>query len=234
MKRIIFVLILMIFIAGCVRHTEKQGEVVSSEQIGDNAEIITIEGSYKGQDYQSPDIVYETDNQEFQSYFDPMFRPALDWIKEDIEETAVFLGWWDYGHMIRGYTGRDAIVYSPSEDILWSLASGKWDEAGSGAFSSKEKIDDVVLALTTTDATKTKEVMEKYNADYVFVTKRDAYSAFVLFKIAGFDIADYIGEEYQPKEKAQSTILFRMLRMDEIEGFELIYGDDAVRIYRRN
>ena len=214
---LILTIIGIIFIIGCAEKIE-----TPEEQISEKAKIITKEGEMK-------DIVYEKDNQEFQNYFDPQYRDALDWIKENIKD-AIFLNWWDYGHMIRGYTNNDVVIFSPSEDILWSLASGKWDEEGSGKFSTKEQIDDVVLALTTTDVSKTTEIMEKYNADYVFVTKRDMASSFILFKIAGLE--DYLDENYKPKNKAISTILFRMLNKEGVEGFSLVYDDEMVRIYK--
>ncbi|MBL7054426.1 hypothetical protein ISS05_01560 [Candidatus Woesearchaeota archaeon] len=227
MKKIILFLFLVIFIIGCDEEQTEPEDIIG-EQIGNNPNIIITKETYQGKDFEKLDIKYEKDNQEFQNYFDPAFRNALDWIKEDIED-FVFLGWWDYGHMIRGYTNNDVIIYSPSEDILWSLASGKWDEEDSGKFSTKEQIEDVVLALTTTDSVKTEEIMEKYNAEYVFVTKRDAASSFIFFKIAGLE--DYT-ENYQPNEKAQETILFRMLNKEEVEGFSLAYNDGMVRIYK--
>ena len=227
MKRTILFLFLGIFIIGCAEKVPIEKEV-SSEKLNDDAEIITTEGAYQGKEFEKTDIKYEKDGEEFQNYFDPQFRDALDWVKETTED-AVFLNWWDYGHMIRGYAGREVVIFSPSEDILWSLASGKWDEEGSGRFSTKEQINDVVLALTTTDISKAKEVMEKYNAEYVFVTERDIASSYVLFKIAGLD--DYY-EGYKLKEKAMPTILFRMINKEGVEGFSLVYDDEMVRIYK--
>ena len=228
MKKIILILILILFIIGCSEIEKPIEKEISKEQISDDAEIITAKGTYQDKEFEKADIKYEKDGEEFQNYFDPQFRDALDWIKENVED-GVFLSWWDYGHMIRGYTGQEVVIFSPSEDILWSLASGEWDEEGSGKFSTEEQIEDVVLALTTTDVSKIKEVMEKYNAEYVFVTTKDAASSFVLFKIAGME--DYY-EEYKPTEKALSTILFRMVNEEGVEGFSLIYDDELVRIYR--
>ena len=227
MKRMILFLFLVIFIIGCAEETPIEKDV-SSEKLSDDAEIITTEGTYQDKEFEKSDIKYEKDGEEFQNYFDSQLRDALDWIKENVEE-GVFLNWWDYGHMIRGYAGQDVVIFSPSEDILWSIASGKWDEEGSGKFSTKEQIEDAVRALTTADAGETIEIMEKYNAEYVFVTKRDAASSFVLFKIAGLD--DYY-KDYKPKNKAMSTILFRMINKEGVEGFSLVYDGDIVRIYK--
>jgi len=223
MKKIILILILLVFVIGCAQ------EKIIIENIGDNAEIIKKEGTYQGVDYESEDIKYKKDEQEFQGYFDPALKESFEWIAQN-SENAVFLSWWDYGHMIRGYTGKDVIIYSPSKDILWSLASGTWDEEKGGKFSSKEKISDVAVALTTINSDKTKEIMEKYNADYVFVTTRDAASSFVLFRILGLE--DFLDGDYKTNDKAKATILFRMIDKGVIEGFKLVYSDELVRIYK--
>lgn len=229
-KEVFLILFLAFFIIGCAEKTEEQIEKgKSSEQLSDDAELITTEGTYQGSDFKKLDIKYEKDGEEFTNYFDPQLRTALDWIKENTED-AIFLSWWDYGHMIRGYAGREVVIFSPSEGILWSLASGKWDEEGSGKFSSEEQIDDLVSALTTNDVGKTREIMKKYNANYVFVTKRDIASSFVLFKIAGLE--NYLDENQKPTNKALPTILFRMINKEGVEGFELVYDDELVRIYR--
>jgi len=34
-------------------------------------------------------------------------KNCLEWIKNNTPENSTFLCWWDYGHMIKGYTGRD-------------------------------------------------------------------------------------------------------------------------------
>jgi len=228
--KIIFSFILLIFIIGCTTQQDQTPEeTIKEQQISENARIITTERTYNDEEYQRTDIRYERDNQEYQNYFEPQFQPALDWIKENTEQTTKFLNWWDYGHMIRGYTGRDTIIFSPSEDILWSLASQQWDEEASGRFSTKQEINDVATALTTEDPEITIEILKRYNADYIFTTKRDEASAFIFFKIT--DKEGYI-EEYKPKEKALNTILFKLLNKEEIEGLELVYQDDITSIYR--
>ncbi len=180
--------------------------------------------------YTRQDIEYVKDGRKFTNYFDPKLSQSLDWIKTETHEDSIFLCWWDYGHMIRGYADRDVVIYSPSEDILWTVSSKIWDTEASGEFSSREKIDDAVKALTTHDPTETREVMEKYDAEYIFVTKSDSGTSYVLFTLAGYDISEYL-LDYEPTDKALDTILFKAINEQEIEGFELVYSDDYVKIY---
>ena len=234
---IILGIILLLFIVSC--STEKKdlketsAKEISSEQITEKAKIIITEKIDNNQDvvYEKIDIKYETEEQEYKGYFDPALRGSFDWINENIGD-EIFLSWWDYGHMIRGYCEKEVVIYSPSADILWSLASGKWNESKSGAFSSKERIYDVAFALTASDLNDTLEIMEKYSTKYIYVTTRDAPASFVLFRIANLEEEEYIDEDYQVKEKAYSTTLFKMLDKEELTGFSLVYSDVIVRIYQ--
>jgi len=97
--------------------------ISETENINENAKILTITSQMKGMSYKRQDIEYEEDDRTFRNYFDPNLRTSLDWIKEKTAGDSNFLCWWDYGHMIRGYTSRDVIIYSPSEDILWTISS---------------------------------------------------------------------------------------------------------------
>ncbi|MBU1976703.1 MAG: hypothetical protein KKA62_01980 [Nanoarchaeota archaeon] len=227
LKFLILFSCLILLIVGCAKEPT---EIISVEQLDDNTKIITTDYSLGQNKGEQQDIIYQEDNQTFQNYFDPSLRGAFQWIKENISE-GKFLSWWDYGHMIKGYSGQEVIIYSPSEDILWSLASQRWDEEKSGLFSSTEKIEDVAEALTTTDLRVTTEIMKKYKANYVFVAKKDKAASWVLFKITGRD--DYYNKEnYQAAEKASETVLFRMDDGDEFSQFELVYDDKTAKIYK--
>jgi len=56
------------------------------------------------------------------SYFDDELSDGLNWIKTSIPETATFLCWWNYGHIIKAVGERDVIVRNPSHEILNSIA----------------------------------------------------------------------------------------------------------------
>ncbi|MCK4429471.1 MAG: hypothetical protein KAU95_03785 [Candidatus Aenigmarchaeota archaeon] len=224
---IIFSLILIIFTSGCIQEKESglENSVVNKELEESNSE----EDKFFDKDG-TKYLNYTIEEKIYTTHAYPHLLPSMEWIRETTPESSVFLNWWDYGHLIIGYAERGTIIYSPSEDILWSLASGRWNTEGGGEFSTREQIDDVALALSTIDPKVAKTIMKKYNANYLFVTRQESETSYVIFTIAGLDVSEYV-EDYQPKEKAFETILFKAINREEISGFELVYEDESAIIY---
>jgi hypothetical protein len=77
------------------------------------------------------EIEYVMEGKTYRGAYFPEHENALKWIKENTPENAKFFSWWDYGHEIMGYAKRDVFVFSPSKEILWSVAGG-WDENVNG------------------------------------------------------------------------------------------------------
>ncbi|MFH1589737.1 MAG: hypothetical protein ABIB43_04185, partial [archaeon] len=144
-------------------------------------------------------------------------------------EKAIFLSWWDYGHMIRGYTGREAIVYSPSEDLLWTLASGTWDEESSGEFAAFDDMQDVSFALFGDNIDQTRVLMFKHDAHYVFVSSidEDIFKYTLFYKL--YPENEFTEEE--KLEKINDTVIKRFLNEEDFEFFRLVYSDEIVKIY---
>ncbi|MFC1800551.1 hypothetical protein ACFLYT_00675 [Nanoarchaeota archaeon] len=236
MKRMAFLMILVLVLAGCGSSSVQTpvgpptNTVIDTEKISDSVEVLTVESELGDETWESQTIKYEKDGKVLENYFNPWLRPSFDWISENVGEDSVILSWWDYGHMIKGYTNRDVVLYSPSEDILWTVASGEWDVEGSGPLSSHEKILDVVSVLTTEEPAKVIEIMDQYDADYLFLTAKDSVFSAVLFYLGGLNTEEYQTKD-GPKEKALATMLYRMIGKEEIDGLELVYFDDLVRIY---
>ncbi|MBU0472135.1 MAG: hypothetical protein KKF89_00175 [Nanoarchaeota archaeon] len=213
-------------------------EDVNIESLGNRYDGVIVDvqgtimsGEHQGKQFMRQDIVYSVDKKSFRNYFLAELRPAFDWIVDNTPEDAIFLNWWDYGHMIRGYTGREVVVYSPSEDLLWSLASGQWDVSGSGDFSSDELISDVLFGLLF-DAGRTAVVMNKYYADYVFVVDVDlnVFGDIIVYKLGLYsDLSDE-----DRFAKIQDSVIAKMLEESSINGFELVYTDNFAKIYKKN
>lgn len=174
------------------------------------------------------DISYTVDGRNFRNYFDARLRPALDWINENTAENSIFFNWWDYGHMIRGYTARDTIIYSPSDDMLNTLASGQWDEETGGDFSPREKTGDMVLAFLSEDEEMSKAIAERYETDYILVTELDR--RILLFFFEKLEMQKYVRDGQATKE-ADELALFKLLD-DDSDLFEGVYSDEFVKIYK--
>jgi asparagine N-glycosylation enzyme membrane subunit Stt3 len=78
------------------------------------------------------------------SNFDDTLIDGLNWINSSTPESATFLGWWDYGHMIKAIGERNPIIRNPSHEIINSIA----DPSGIKEHDSHEKISDVASAFT--------------------------------------------------------------------------------------
>ncbi len=107
-----------------------------------------------------------------------------------------------------------------------------WDEEGweeKKLLLSDEIITDVSTALITNDSALTKEFMEKYNAEYLFVTRSDVEESI----FGAINIGAYGTEKvHVGSDEFYKTILVRMWSEDSIQGFKIVYSDDSVNIYK--
>lgn len=228
---------LTLLVMGCV-HSIKVPEdkpvesEASSEFVGGKYDgtLVTIEGSFRGTNYTRYVVRYVEDNETLQGYFLQEFRPALDWVKENTPSDAAFFNWWDYGHMIRGYAGRDSVLFTPSEEILWSVSSGQWDEDASGELANNDRVERVARALLASNASVLYSAMEGYGSDYVMVSRLD--ESITKYWLRRFEEHEYITSD-EVNELASRLILFRMLDDEEVEGFRQVYSDSVVKIYER-
>jgi asparagine N-glycosylation enzyme membrane subunit Stt3 len=247
---LVLLLVGVLLISGCMQQIAPDGiqqngsqngsqnaspniKVTDVEHVGGkyNATISTLElsSTYQDKVYTSSghEIEYTVNGKTYtHGYFEAKFRPALDWIKASTPDYAKFLTWWDYGHMIRGYAERAAIIYGPSQDILWSVAG----TSRITEFEPEQKVEDVAMALTTNDSEETKSVMKKYGATYVLVTIDDVGKSMALFNISGKFIPDYIGNDEKFTKLGEGTAIFRFLNNSN-PGFEMVYEDSYVRVY---
>ncbi len=187
--------------------------------------------SYTHGDYETTCIHFTVDEKTYIGYrWDKSCIPALNWIKNGTPKDAKFLCWWDYGGMIMGYTQREVVAYAASKKLKEVV--GRWDVEGWEEKKlplSDEIITDVSTALITNDSAWTKEFMEKYNAEYVFVTRWDVEEGiFCAINIGAYGTEKvHVGSDVYYK-----TILVRMWSEDSLQGFEKVYSDDTVKIYK--
>lgn len=230
-KVVVIILVMLLFAsAGCINSHSPFIERKELKEV--------IGGRYNGSlwlytcgDYKTTCIHFTVNEKTYVGYrWDKSYIPALDWIKNNTPKDAKFLCWWDYGGMIMGYTERNVVAYAASRKLKKVVAG--WDEEG---WEEKELplpdeiITDVSTALITNDSTLTKEIMENYNAEYVFVTRGDVEEGI----FDAINIGAYGTEKVHVRsDKYYKTILVRLWSEDSIQGFENVYSDDTVKIYR--
>src|SRR3990172_4190165 len=112
-------------LTGCVSKELSEKVIIGGKY---NATLFSIESpvdeQYRksfGKDfYEDRGIQYSIGDKQFRGTYWPDFWPpfsdSIDWIKRNTSENSIFLNWWDYGHTIRGATGRDVVIISPSKD----------------------------------------------------------------------------------------------------------------------
>ncbi len=181
------------------------------------------------------EIFYDMDGEEQQGVFMPEMRGGLNWIRDNTKWNDTILCWWDYGHSVRGYTERNAVVDSPSR----SLENTIYDSSTIRRWEDEERIRDVAKGLVATDVNDTLDIMQRYGSEFLITTQRDSWGiTYALFHAAGLDSDEYlepptggIPTPTTPTEKGRETLIYRIWAGDEIEGLELMYSDINVRVY---
>lgn len=153
-------------------------------------------------------------------------RPALDWIKSNTSSNATVVSWWDYGHAIRGYTGRDSAIYMASKNLLDTMA----DRNKEGRpWEPEEKVRAVCDILLAENETRLRSEMEAFGARYILTTQRDASSiAYAILRGAGKNPDDYLRTSegiYLPKDNAQDMLLFKLWSAGAFNGTKVVYKD---------
>lgn len=183
-----------------------------------DASVKIIEGRYIQLNYTKEGVSYS-------SFLSAKFINSLKWVKANTPNDALFLAWWDYGHMLRGFAEREVIAYAPSNEILWSVSNMS---LVSGSFPHKIILD-VAVALATTNSSETVDIMKKYGANYIFITKDEQFKSQIIFKIIGKNSSDYITESYEFTDLGKQTMLYKLL--NDMTDFRLVYQDKNVKIY---
>lgn len=260
--KIIIIAIVFVFItiSGCVSNTEK---IISEENIGGkyDAKIVTLEVL---SEYENPitketdkgyftvyEIHYFIEGEKYRGYWKPFYRDSIDWINQNTQTNSVFLNWWDYGNLIRGGTGRDVVISQPSK-YLWILKRAgmatrideKTYEKEYGGFDSSERIKDVSLALTTDDITVTNQIMDKYNAKYIFLTMGDLELFDVMTIREGeSNYTDYYttieisGEQQRvPNQRFYNSTLSKLIIFngEDLKNYRLVYESRPQPYYKEN
>ncbi|MGA1848119.1 MAG: HAAS signaling domain-containing protein [Thermoplasmatota archaeon] len=228
----VFVILLILVAMGQSVYSEdyyESHELVQTQDIGgpNDARLELWEHHDENGWYETRKIVYHVEGEEIGGAFFPEMQRSLEWIRDGTENSSRIMAWWDYGHSIRGYTGRDVVLDAP----IWSMSYTVADPDSVQEWEVDEnRFVNVARALVTTELNFTSEIMELYDAEYILTNYRDA---------AGINYA-LIQAAYQPDPLSsywptldENSFLYRVWNGGEIEGFEVVYSDLEVRILKK-
>ena len=187
------------------------------EEILENAKILTNNG-YKS------NIEYIKDGKTFHGPYISTLRSSVDWIKENIEDDAIITCLWDYGAMIRGLAQKEVVVAGPSKEIIEDRKKSNPEYKTifkEYELTSHSILTDVAQILVTEDTQDAVQLMKKYNSQYLLITQEDVYKSSAINRWA-------VGNYNQPSENA---VIFQALSKD-LQGFELIYSNDEIVIFK--
>lgn len=174
-------------------------------------------------------IVYEIGGQKVEGDFTSSLVGSLDWIKNNTPPDATIIAWWDYGHSIRGYTGRNVVAVNPSKSIYPNTL---WRPERFKVFDSDEKIRDISNVLIGTNEIDIRGIMTKYNATYILTRTEDLGISYAIFQGAGKNLQDYnIEHTFWPNEKGKTTFLYSTWYDGGFGSAKLLYQDLDTRIY---
>jgi len=226
---ICILLLCTLFLTGCFG-----AEVIKEvEDIDKSTRIIKHVEVGSESNYTEYRLQYIKDEQMFDVWWSPRLRPALDFLKQNSKPSDMVLTWWDNGHLIRGYTRRDPIVWTPHYDLLETVAGGKWDESELGEFATKDDLTNVAYALLADSPSITQGIMKRYGARWVFVARIDQQKIAGMVQLMDEDIKNYLDDLNEPKASIRHKVLFKMADGWNVDGFHLRYEDDYAYVYER-
>jgi len=74
--------------------------------------------------YSSPSVVLASRNQDGSQRIIDDFREAYYWLRQNTEEDAVVMSWWDYGYQIAGMADRPTLVDNNTWNNSWWSSMG--------------------------------------------------------------------------------------------------------------
>ena len=115
---VIAIIVVAAFVIAAVSYyslTQKSKELpASTEHVGGKYNVTLSFFNSSGVDQM--EYTDETGSHSGFMCFEPEMRTGLDWIKNATPEDAVFLCWWNHGHMIKSYAERNVVARNPSRE----------------------------------------------------------------------------------------------------------------------
>ena len=224
--------------------TFEERSLVSTDHIGGKydasiehwKEYIKETGQFYGYDR----IIYTVGGVQHEGDISPSMMDSLNWIINNTEANATFLGWWDYGHAITGYAQRASVVANPSTDLKNTMFSTEFQKE----WDTQEHVSKVAKALVATNTSETMSIMNQTGAKYLITYQSDSMGkTYAMLQSAGLNQTDYLVYNYnanpyteplspEPTAKGRQTTVFKIWLGNDLPGLKLVYSDVYTRIYK--
>lgn len=176
---------------------------------------------------------------------DEKLYEGFSWLLNNTKEGETVLAWWDYADGIEKIGHREVVIREASRNIEETIAgrqkySWSWIEYELWyPYESEDKVRDVANFFIAENSNESVKIARKYGADYVLVVYPDDMWKFPPIVLAsGKNPDDYVTgnlttESIERREVVKKeTAGMKMIYGDNVEGFEKVFDNERMRIYK--
>ncbi|MDD5193312.1 MAG: STT3 domain-containing protein [Candidatus Nanoarchaeia archaeon] len=123
------------------------------------------------------------------SYYNQQWQKAMQWVREETPEDAVFAHWWDYGYWLQSIGDRATVTDGGNAIVYWNYLTGR-------------------LVLTGENQADSLEFLYNHNTTYLLVDSSDIgkYGAFAsIGSNENYDRYSWIGTYFLDEKQTQET-----------------------------
>jgi asparagine N-glycosylation enzyme membrane subunit Stt3 len=178
---------------------------------------------------------------------DEKLHEGFSWLSNNTKEGEVVLAWWDYADGIEKIGHREVVIREASRNIKETIAGRhkypwSWIEYELWyPYESEDKVRDAANFFIAENSTESMRIAGRYGAIYVLVLYPDDTWKFPTIVMAfGKNPDDYvtgnftIGRIERREVVKKETVGMKMIYGDDVEGFEKVFDNERMRIYKLN
>jgi len=176
---------------------------------------------------------------------DEKLYEGFSWLFNNTKEGETVLAWWDYADGIEKIGHRKVVIREASRNIKETIAGRhrypwSWIEYELWyPYESEDKVRDVANFFIAENPDESIRIARKYGANYVLVVyPYDIWKFPAIVLASGKEPDDYITgnftiESIERREVVKKeTVGIKMIYGDNIEGFEKVFDNRKMRIYK--
>ena len=176
---------------------------------------------------------------------DEKLYEGFSWLSNNTKEGETVLAWWDYADGIEKIGHRKVVIREASRNIKETISGRQkypwsWIEYELWyPYESEDKVRDVANFFIAENSNESIRIARNYGANYVLVVYPDDIWKFPAIVLAsGKEPDDYITgnftiESIERREFVKKeTVGIKMIYGDNVEGFEKVFDNRKMRIYK--